>query len=152
MGPDKGVMHFAVGAVTNALWDLWAKWRVNPFGVYWQMTRKKSYVVLISAISMMHYPQEALQMLEEMNDSRQERIEDLLTNGFPSYTTSAGWLGYSEEKLRRLCQEGVAAGWSHYKIKVGRDINDDIRRAKIIREEIGYDRKMMMDAKSSLGR
>ena len=153
MGPDKGVMHFAVGAVTNALWDLWAKVEDKPV---WRLLADMTPEEIVRCIDFRYIddalsPQEALQILEEMNDSRQERIDDLLTNGFPSYTTSAGWLGYSEEKLRRLCQEGVAAGWSHYKIKVGRDINDDIRRAKIIREEIGYDRKMMMDANQVWG-
>ena len=128
MGPDKGVMHFAVGAVTNALWDLWAKAEGKPV---WRLLADMTPEEIVRCIDFRYIddalsPEEALQILEEKKDSRQDRIDDLLANGFPSYTTSAGWLGYSEEKLRRLCQEGVEAGWSHYKIKVGRDINDDI--------------------------
>ena len=110
MGPDKGVMHFAVGAVTNALWDLWAKVEGKPV---WRLLAEMTPEEIVGCIDFRYIddaltPQEALQILEEMHDSRQDRIDDLLANGFPSYTTSAGWLGYSEEKLRRLCQEAVS--------------------------------------------
>ena len=82
-----------------------------------------------------------------MNRRKSEReSEHLLRDGYPAYTTSAGWLGYSDEKLRRLCREALDAGFTHLKIKVGRDLADDVRRCRIIREEIGYDRKLMMDA------
>jgi len=89
---------------------------------------------------------EALQILRGKVSGRSARLEEMLQKGFPAYTTSAGWLGYSDEKLRRLCREAIAAGWSHFKIKVGKDLDDDIRRCSIIREEIGWDRKLMMDA------
>ena len=146
-------MHFAVGAVANAIWDLWAKAEGKPV---WRLLADMTPEEIVRCIDFRYIddalsPSDAMAILEEMADSKGERIDNLMANGFPSYTTSAGWLGYSEEKLRRLCQEGVAAGWSHYKIKVGRDINDDIRRAKIIREEIGYDRRMMMDANQVWG-
>jgi len=91
-------------------------------------------------------PERAREILQEKSSSRPERINNLLEVGYPAYTTSAGWLGYSDDKLRQLCRDAIAAGWSHFKIKVGRDINDDIHRARIIREEIGYDRFLMMDA------
>jgi L-fuconate dehydratase len=91
-------------------------------------------------------PEQAIALLERNVASRAEREAELHRTGYPAYTTSAGWLGYSDEKIRRLCREGMAEGWSHFKIKVGRDLADDIRRAGIIREEIGPDRKLMMDA------
>jgi L-fuconate dehydratase len=91
-------------------------------------------------------PQEALEILQQSWSTRGERVQQLQETGFPAYTTSAGWLGYSDEKLRRLCREGVQRGWSHFKIKVGRDIEDDMHRAKLIREEIGWDATIMMDA------
>jgi L-fuconate dehydratase len=90
--------------------------------------------------------EEALGILRRHAPTRAERLAELEASGYPAYTTSAGWLGYSDDKIRRLCREGMAQGWSHFKIKVGRDLADDIRRAAIIREEIGPHRKLMMDA------
>jgi L-fuconate dehydratase len=91
-------------------------------------------------------PEQAMEILRRNAPTRAVREAELIRDGYPAYTTSAGWLGYSDEKIRRLCREGMADGWSHFKIKVGRDLADDIRRAAIIREEIGPDRKLMMDA------
>jgi L-fuconate dehydratase len=91
-------------------------------------------------------PEEALDILRRNEPTRAAREAEMRQHGFPAYTTSAGWLGYSDEKLRRLCRDGLAAGWSHFKIKVGVNIEDDIRRARIIREEIGPEHKLMMDA------
>jgi L-fuconate dehydratase len=85
-------------------------------------------------------------MLERHASTKAMRVAELERCGYPAYTTSAGWLGYSDEKVRRLCRAGIAAGWSHFKIKVGRDLDDDVRRAAIVREEIGADRKLMLDA------
>src|SRR5213078_573821 len=89
---------------------------------------------------------DALSILERQAPTRAKREAEMLRAGFPAYTTSAGWLGYSDEKLRQLCRDAIAGGWSMFKIKVGRDLEDDIRRATIIREEIGWERKLMMDA------
>ena len=89
---------------------------------------------------------EALDLLKEKEIGKEERINYLLKNGYPAYTTSAGWLGYSDEKIRRLCREAKKEGFSHIKMKVGSDLKDDIRRSRIIREEIGFDLKLMMDA------
>ncbi|HXG47924.1 MAG TPA: enolase C-terminal domain-like protein, partial [Methylomirabilota bacterium] len=91
-------------------------------------------------------PAEATEWLRRLAPSRAGRVAELRRRGYPAYTTSAGWLGYSDDKLRRLCREAVAAGWSHFKIKVGRDLADDIRRCRIIREEIGWERRLMVDA------
>ncbi len=91
-------------------------------------------------------PAEATEILREPYSSRAARIDEMQRDGYPSYTTSAGWLGYSDEKLRAQCRDLMSRGWSHFKIKVGRDLDDDIRRCRIIREEIGWDRRLMMDA------
>src|SRR4029453_1901389 len=91
-------------------------------------------------------PAEAVEMLRRHAPTRHEREREMLRDGYPAYTTSAGWLGYPDDKIRRLCREGVAHGWAHFKIKVGRDRRDDVRRASLVRAEIGPDRKLMMDA------
>src|SRR5207249_7415050 len=91
-------------------------------------------------------PEEALALLERMAPTRASREAEVLRSGYPAYTTSAGWLGYSDEKVRALSRQAVAAGWTHVKIKVGQRIEDDVRRARIVREEIGPDRRLMMDA------
>jgi L-fuconate dehydratase len=91
-------------------------------------------------------PDQALEILRRQLPTRADRERELRWSGYPAYTTSAGWLGYPDDKIRRLCREGIAGGWSHFKIKVGRDLGDDVRRAGLIREEIGPDRKLMVDA------
>jgi L-fuconate dehydratase len=90
--------------------------------------------------------QQAIALLQEKAAGKAEREKELLAKGYPAYTTSAGWLGYPDDKIRRLCQEAIAEGWDSLKIKVGRDMQDDVRRCEIIREEIGWDRKLMVDA------
>ena len=148
LGPEKGVIHLATGALVNAVWDLYAKVEKKPL---WRLLADMSPAELVSCIDFTYItdaitPAEALAMLQKKEDSKQERISDLLAKGYPAYTTSAGWLGYSDEKMRRLCQEAKKEGFKHMKIKVGSDIKDDMRRAAIIREEIGEDLKLMMDA------
>ncbi len=148
IGPDKGAMHMATGAVVNAVWDFYAKSKGKPV---WQLLCDMSPEQLVACIDFRYItdaltPDEALEILRRNESTKAERIEELLQTGYPSYTTSAGWLGYPDDKLRQLCRDMLAKGWTHFKIKVGRDIDDDIRRAKIIREEIGWDRKLMMDA------
>jgi L-fuconate dehydratase len=91
-------------------------------------------------------PEDALAQLRKLAPTKAAREAKIRATGYPAYTTSDGWLGYSDEKLRRLCREAVAQGWTHLKVKVGRDLADDIRRCVIIREEIGAERKLMMDA------
>ncbi|KQC29564.1 L-fuconate dehydratase [Flagellimonas eckloniae] len=148
LGPEKGVIHLATGAVVNAVWDLYAKIEGKPL---WKLLADMSPEELVSCIDFTYItdaitPSEALQMLKNNEDSKQKRIDSLLANGYPAYTTSAGWLGYSDDKMRRLCREAKEQGFKHMKIKVGSDLDDDMRRAAIIREEIGDDLKLMMDA------
>jgi L-fuconate dehydratase len=148
VGPEKGVIHLATAAVVNAVWDLYAKVAGKPL---WKLLADMSPEELVRCINFRYItdaltPQEALDLLRANAATKTEREAKLRANGYPAYTTSAGWLGYSDEQIRRLCREGLAQGWRDFKIKVGRDLQDDIRRCRIIREEIGDDRRLMMDA------
>src|SRR5471032_23991 len=148
IGPDKGAIHLATGAVVNAVWDLWSKAAGKPL---WQLVSDMSPEELVRCIDFRYItdcitPQEALTLLQQRSDNKAQRREKLLAEGYPCYTTSAGWLGYPDDKLRRLCQEAVDAGFDYLKLKVGRDLEDDIRRVRIAREVIGPDRKLMIDA------
>lgn len=148
IGPDKGAIHLATGAVVNAVWDLWSKAAGNPL---WKLVADMSPEELVRCIDFRYItdcitPQEALTLLQQRSDNKAQRKEKLLAEGYPCYTTSAGWLGYPDDKLRRLCQEAVDAGFDYLKLKVGRDLEDDIRRVRIAREVIGPDRKLMIDA------
>jgi L-fuconate dehydratase len=148
VGPDKGVIHLATAALVNAVWDLWAKSAGKPV---WRLLCEMTPEELVACIDFRYLtdaltPDEALAMLRETAPTRAARIAEMQAQGYPSYTTSAGWLGYPDDKLRRLCRELMARGWQHFKIKVGRSLEDDLRRARIIREEIGWDRRLMMDA------
>jgi L-fuconate dehydratase len=148
VGPEKGVIHLATAAIVNAVWDLWAKAEGKPV---WKLLADMSPEDIVRCVDFRYItdaltPEEALEILRRQAPSRARRERELHEHGYPAYTTSAGWLGYSDEKIRRLCREGMAEGWSHFKIKVGRDLADDVRRAALIREEIGTDRKLMVDA------
>jgi L-fuconate dehydratase len=148
LGPEKGVIHLATGAIVNAVWDLYAKVEGKPL---WKLLADMSPEELVKCIDFTYItdaitPEEALTLLKKNEATKQQRIDDLLKNGYPAYTTSAGWLGYSDDKMRKLCREAKADGFKHMKIKVGSDLQDDMRRAAIIREEIGDDLQLMMDA------
>jgi L-fuconate dehydratase len=148
IGPDKGAMHLATGAVVNAVWDLWARLEGKPV---WALVADMSPAELVRAIDFRYLtdcikPAEALALLEARAQGKAERREQLLADGYPCYTTSAGWLGYDDAKLRRLAQEAVDAGFRHIKLKVGADMADDIRRVRIAREVLGPDRTLMIDA------
>lgn len=148
VGPEKGVIHLATAALVNAVWDLWAKVEGKPL---WKLLADMTPEEVVRCVDFRYItdaitPDEALEILRRHHATRGEREAELARDGYPAYTTSAGWLGYPDDKIRQLCREGVAEGWSHFKIKVGRDLNDDVRRASIIREVIGPDRKLMMDA------
>ena len=148
VGPEKGVIHLATAALVNAVWDLYAKARNKPL---WKLLSDMTPEEIVRCIDFRYItdaitPEQALEILREKQQSRPEREMELLRHGYPAYTTSTAWLGYSDERLRELCREAVAAGWTHFKMKVGRSIEDDCRRAAIIRQEIGNDRKLMMDA------
>ncbi len=148
VGPEKGVVHLATSAIINAIWDLWAKKEGKPI---WKMLVDMSPEELVRCIDFTFMtdaltPQEAIAMLRRVAPGKAEREKEMLESGFPGYTTAAGWLGYSEEKMRRLAREAVEAGWTHLKQKVGADIEQDVRRSQILREELGWERKLMMDA------
>lgn len=148
IGPDKGAIHLATGAVVNAVWDLWAKQAGKPV---WQLVADLSPEELVRTIDFRYLtdcitPAEALDLLRARAVGKAQRRADLMANGYPCYTTSAGWLGYDDAKLRRLAQEAVDQGFSHIKLKVGRDLQDDIRRLRIAREVLGPDRHLMIDA------
>ncbi|MDR7271916.1 L-fuconate dehydratase [Pelomonas saccharophila] len=148
IGPDKGAIHLATGAVVNAVWDLWAKAEGKPV---WKLVADMSPAELVRCVDFRYItdcitPDEALALLTRAAEGKAERLATLEREGYPCYTTSAGWLGYPDDKLRRLCQEAVDAGFNHVKLKVGRDREDDIRRLRIAREVLGPDRKLMIDA------
>jgi L-fuconate dehydratase len=148
IGPDKGAIHLATGAVVNAAWDLWAKAAGKPV---WQLVADMSPEEIVQLVDFRYItdcitPAQALALLQKRAPGQTERRKDLLANGYPCYTTSAGWLGYDDDKLRRLAQEAVDAGFTHIKLKVGRDLQDDIRRLRVAREVLGPDRQLMIDA------
>ncbi|PLP55507.1 fuconate dehydratase [Mesorhizobium loti] len=148
IGPDKGAIHLATGAVVNAIWDLLAKQAGKPV---WQLVGDMSAEQILKIVDFRYLtdvltPDEALAILRKAEIGRADRVATLQREGYACYTTSAGWLGYSEDKLRRLCREAIDAGFNHIKMKVGRDLEDDIRRLGIVREIIGPDRYLMIDA------
>lgn len=148
IGPDKGAIHLATGAVVNAVWDLWAKMEGKPV---WQLIADMSPEELVRCIDFRYLtdcitPEWALEFLTAKAEGKAQRITTLKAEGYPCYTTSAGWLGYDDAKLRRLCREAVDAGFNHIKMKVGRDLEDDIRRLTIARDECGPDVNLMIDA------
>jgi len=148
VGPEKGVIHLATAALVNAVWDLYAKCEEKPL---WKLLVDMTPEQLVSCVPFSYItdaltPDEALKMLRCREATKQLREVQILETGYPAYTTSAGWLGYTDGKLRSLVREGLAQGWTHFKMKVGRDLDEDMRRAQVIREEIGWDRKLMMDA------
>ncbi|MEV5610708.1 L-fuconate dehydratase [Streptomyces sp. NPDC052225] len=148
LGPEKGVMHMAIGAVVNAVWDLAAKRADKPL---WRLLADADPEWLVAQIDFRYIadalsPQEALVMLQSGRHGAAERTARLLERGYPGYTTSPGWLGYSDEKLTRLARQAVADGFTQIKLKVGADLDDDIRRCRTAREVIGPDIRMAIDA------
>jgi L-fuconate dehydratase len=148
LGPEKGVMHMAIGAVVNALWDLKAKRAGLPL---WQLLARMSPEELVALVDFRYLtdaltPLEALEILRAAEPGRAARERELLAGGYPAYTTTPGWLGYSDEKLARLCREAVAEGFGQIKLKVGGTIEDDIRRLGIAREAVGPGIRIAVDA------
>lgn len=153
LGPDKGVIHLSTAAVVNALWDLYAKCLDKPV---WQVLSEMSPQGIVDLVDWRYLrdaldPGAAREALEERLAGREARTKQMLETGYPAYTTSAGWLGYSDEKMRTLLKQALAEGWSHFKMKVGADLEDDKRRAALIREVIGPDLTLMMDANQVWG-
>ncbi len=148
VGPEKGVIHLAAAAVINAVWDLWARIQSKPV---WRLVSDMSPEQFASCVDFRYMtdaitPVQAIELLRAQANGKSQRLEILLDQGYPSYTTSAGWLGYSDDALRQKCADLKSRGWSHFKIKVGRDLEDDIRRCRVLRTEMGDDAYMMIDA------
>ncbi|MFJ8821228.1 L-fuconate dehydratase [Streptomyces sp. NPDC102467] len=148
LGPEKGVMHMAIGAVVNAAWDLAAKRAGKPL---WQLLADAEPEWLVRQIDFRYIadaltPEEALELLRAGREGAAERTALLKERGYPGYTTSPGWLGYSDEKLTRLARQAVADGFTQIKLKVGADLADDIRRCRTAREVIGPGIRMAIDA------
>src|SRR5205823_7505848 len=124
IGPEKGAIHLATAAVVNAVWDLYAKTENKPL---WKLLSDMDPEQLVSCIDFRYItdaltPEEALEILRRNVPTRAEREAEMLAHGFPAYTTSTGWLGYSDELIRSLCRQAITEGWTHFKIKVGRNL------------------------------
>jgi L-galactonate dehydratase len=151
IGPEKGVIHLALGAVVNAIWDLWAKVLGKPV---WRIVADMSPEEFVRCIDFRYItdavtPEEAVEMLKQGEPGKAQRMKAAEENrAVPAYTTSAGWLGYGEDKMKGLLQETLAKGYRHFKLKVGTSVEADKRRLSIAREVIGYDKGniLMVDA------
>ncbi|APT95186.1 fuconate dehydratase [Corynebacterium stationis] len=149
LGPEKGVEHMAIGAMLSALWDLKAKRAGLPL---WQLLAEMTPEELVATLDFRYLtdvltPEEAVDILKRGQVGKAERIQSLLDNGYPGYSTAAGWLGYSDEKMVSLAKsESTEKGFGLIKLKVGQNINDDLRRLKLAREAIGPDVKLAVDA------
>jgi L-fuconate dehydratase len=148
LGPEKGVMHMAIGAVINAAWDMAARRAGKPV---WRLIADMSPRDIVALIDFRYIsdaltPGEALAILEAAVPGKEERLRTLLSQGYPAYTTSPGWLGYNDEKLVRLAREAVAQGFRTIKLKVGLDIDNDVRRCRLAREAVGPDVGLAVDA------
>ena len=148
LGPDKGVIHLATAAIVNAVWDLWARRERVPV---WKLVADLSPREFVALVDFRYLSDaldrdQALDLLRAREAGKAARAAELARDGYPAYITSAGWLGYAEEKVRRLCREAVAEGWTAFKTKVGIDVASDVRRCRVMREELGPERQLMADA------
>jgi L-fuconate dehydratase len=153
LGPEKGVIHLATAAVVNAVWDLYAKLEGKPL---WKLLADLTPEEIVACVDFRYIEdaltrEEALEILRRNRPTRFEREQILLADGFPAYTTSAGWLGYAEETLAERARGAVADGFTHLKIKVGGDLDSDLRRALIVRDAIGPDLRLSLDANQAWG-
>jgi len=148
LGPEKGVIHLALAAIVNAVWDLYAKHERKPV---WKLLADMTPAELVSLIDFRYItdaltPDEALDLLDRQAKTKADREAALLGSGYPAYTTSVGWMGYADQRIRTLCRAAIEEGFAHFKVKVGGRPEDDRRRVRLVREEIGPDRKLMIDA------
>ena len=153
LGPEKGVVHLATAALVNAVWDLYAKVEGKPL---WKLLADMSPEELVSCIDFRYIDDalteaEAISILGRLAPTRHGREVEMLEAGYPAYTTSAGWMGYSDDKIQSLASEAMAAGFTHLKLKVGADLESDLRRARLLRRSIGPDRRLMLDANQVWG-
>jgi L-fuconate dehydratase len=148
LGPEKGVIHLALAAVVNAVWDLYAKAERKPL---WKLLADMTPRQLVSCIDFRYItdaltPDAAIDLLERHARTKADREAELLRTGYPAYTTSVGWMGYSDDGVRALCRAALNEGWTHFKVKVGGRADDDRRRVALVREAIGNDHTLMIDA------
>ena len=153
LGPEKGVVHLATAALVNAVWDLYARLEHKPL---WKLLVDMSPQQLVDCVDFRYMedalkPAEAVAMLESQVPSRAEREVEMRRDGFPAYTTSAGWLGYSDAKIKQLAQEAIGEGFTHLKLKVGFDAENDLRRARALRDALGPNGALMLDANQVWG-
>ena len=148
LGPEKGAVHMAVAAIFNCLWDLIAKKNKKPL---WRFVAESDPEKILSWLTFKYIedvlnPDQALKILKDSQNDKKARIDTILKEGYPSYTTAAGWLGYSDEKIVKLCEKYISMGWKHFKVKVGLDLEADVKRLELIRKTIGDDCHIMVDA------
>jgi len=153
LGPEKGVVHLAAAALINAVWDLYARAQRKPL---WKLLFDMQPEEILRSVDFRYIddairPEEALELLRSRAQTKLERLKNLETHGYPAYTTSAGWYGFADEHVRELCRDALRSGWTHFKLKVGGDPENDVRRARLVREEIGWTNKLMMDANQNWG-
>jgi L-fuconate dehydratase len=153
LGPEKGVIHLATAAIVNAVWDLYAKLEEKPL---WKLLADMSPAELVGCVDFRYIddvltPDDALAILRRNEATKAEREQLLLAEGFPAYTTSAGWLGYPEATLPERAREALADGFTHLKLKVGADLESDLRRARLVREAIGPANRLSLDANQAWG-
>jgi L-fuconate dehydratase len=148
LGPEKGVIHISMAAIVNAVWDLHAKRDKKPV---WKLLADMTPKQIVSCIDFRYItdaltPGEAIEILERQEKGKGAREAQLFRDAYPAYTTSAGWIGYPDDKIRHLCREALAEGWTHFKVKVGASPQDDKARVGLVREEIGPKNRLMIDA------
>jgi L-fuconate dehydratase len=148
LGPEKGVIHLALAAIVNAVWDLYAKAERKPL---WKLLVDLSPQEVVRCIDFRYLsdaltPEAALDLLARQKAGRADRERTLLASGYPAYTTSAGWIGYSDARIRQACRDAMAQGWTHFKVKVGGAPEDDERRVALVRDAIGPHSTLMIDA------
>ncbi len=153
LGPEKGVIHLATAAIVNAVWDLHAKLERKPL---WKLLADMTPEEIVSCIDFRYIedalsPGEALALLRRNEASKAEREQILLAEGFPAYTTSAGWLGYPESSLPERARSALTEGFTHLKLKVGGDLESDLRRARLVRDAIGPEPRLSLDANQAWG-
>jgi len=153
LGPEKGVVHMAVAAIFNSFWDLIAKKNNKPL---WQFVVESKPETIMKWLTFKNIEDaltkdEAYKILNDSQKYKEDRIRTVLKDGYPSYTTAAGWLGYSDDKIVKLCKKYISMGWKHFKVKVGLDLEADIKRLKLIRETVGNECFIMVDANQQWG-
>ena len=153
LGPEKGVIHLASAALVNAVWDLYARAEGKPL---WKLLADMAPEEIVRTVDFRYISdslprEEALEMLKGKRQGKQERLQRLQSDGYPAYTTSTGWYGFSDDHVRDLCRKALSEGWTKFKLKVGGDPKDDLRRARLVRDEIGPSNKLMADANQKWG-